>query len=54
MFNLCIPIVWSDSGDETQPCESNPQPIEQVYTKIESEEERNERMMKAVREFSSG
>lgn len=41
----------SDTGDETSPSESNPVPIEDVYApeeKIESEEERRERLWKAV------
>lgn len=42
----------TDSGDETSPSERNPQPIEDVYVKLESEEEKRERMWRAVQEFS--
>jgi hypothetical protein len=46
---------FSDTGDETSPSESNPVPIEEIYEKIPKEEtieERNERMMKLLREFA--
>lgn len=52
------PIDWanhvSDSGDETSPSEVNPQPIENVYAKIESEEEKRDRLWKAVVAASQG